>query len=173
MDEFLKVIVPVAAALVGIFLGARLGRTTEHRQWLRNQKIEAYTSILRQINVSLRALDAYHLEAKTKSADDLKDITDSTNARLELIASRKVRTALQFLDVDRVRLQEAARSGKYSAERRKFSAALSELHSAMRDDMDVAERDTFWHRLRFYFYQGLIYPPQDAIRRWRLRRHSA
>ncbi|MFE4078201.1 hypothetical protein [Paenarthrobacter sp. YIM B13468] len=56
MDELIKqgqwwwpFFVPIATgilAMLGSWLGSRWGKTTEHKQWLRNKKMEAYSDFL-------------------------------------------------------------------------------------------------------------------------------
>lgn len=50
MDELIKqgqwwwLVLPAVLALFGSWLGALFGKTSEHAQWLRNQKLESYTT---------------------------------------------------------------------------------------------------------------------------------
>lgn len=51
LDDWLRLIAPVVAglfALGGSWLGTRFGKATEHQQWLRNQKQEAYVAFINE-----------------------------------------------------------------------------------------------------------------------------
>lgn len=45
-------------AIAGSWWGSRLGRTTEHWQWLRNEKRERYVTVLNDLNAMMDQLDA-------------------------------------------------------------------------------------------------------------------
>ncbi|MDR6637517.1 hypothetical protein [Paenarthrobacter nitroguajacolicus] len=175
MDELLRqgqwwwLLVPIAAAVVGtvagVWIGARLSKTTEHEQWLRNQKIDSYTNFLRQIHAWIRALDKEHDApmAADEESVPLKDITDTTNARLDLVASRKVRGLIVRLEGERWRCREAVSKSEYITNRYALNLALERLLEAMRSDLDSVDRDSIWRRVFFRCYQWFVRPVKEWL----------
>lgn len=98
MDELVKqgqwwwLLIPLGTgvfALIGSWLGSFLGRTTEHKQWLRNQKQEAYSEFMVTAEGQFNKLLMAALDQSTEL--DL-DSLDMTRGRLKLIAHPEVRT---------------------------------------------------------------------------------
>ncbi|MFJ6536746.1 hypothetical protein ACIQH5_10975 [Paenarthrobacter sp. NPDC091711] len=159
MDELIKqgqwwwILVPVLTALAGAWVGARLTRTTEHKQWLRNQKVEAYTNILRQVNAAIGDLDAAVTKRKTSRGDSLKDITDTSNARLELIAASQVKTNLRLVEELRRACHDAAIAGNmdaYKTSRGLLGRMMLSFQRSMSEDLEATERVPLRHRVSYW-----------------------
>ncbi|UVJ37991.1 hypothetical protein [Arthrobacter sp. CJ23] len=181
MDELIKqgqwwwpFLVPVATgilAVAGSWFGTKLGKTTEHDQWLRNQKIEAYTNVLRQVHASVNSLDARHHNLEPASSQH-KDITDTTNARLLIVASDEVTTYLNVNQYSLRRALEAVKTDGYENERSVLTQSVARLQESIRKDLGVIEKQALRHTIRFMFYEYLVYPWQDHFHRRYLEKHG-
>lgn len=159
-------LVPLATgllALLGSWLGTKWGKTTEHQQWLRNQKIEVYTNLLRQIHASTLSLEAYKQGTQVGEPPNLQDITDTTNARLAIVAPYKIRhLALWQLDA-MLKASAAVDDATYEKERQSFESLVGELQAAIRRDLGLHERDAWGVRLMIWLSRRVIAPVADPF----------
>ncbi|MGO4650220.1 hypothetical protein AB4068_00845 [Arthrobacter sp. 2RAF22] len=156
MDELIKqgqwwwlLVVPVATggfALFGSWWGSRLGKTTEHEQWLRNEKVETYSQYVE----SLRRLD-HLLSSVIIGAMSLDDAlkSDFTGAsRLRLISPKSVREAAMDHNKSRQAVvQFLLGSSKEDSQAPAFNDAVNRLDEArshlteiMRRDLSITDR---------------------------------
>lgn len=81
-------------ALVGAWLGGKLGKHNEHTQWRRNQRVEAYTDFLTAINEEIRKVSHWRDTRKEQVVFPANEL-----ARIELVGSQAVRVlARKFED---------------------------------------------------------------------------
>lgn len=142
-------------------------KATEHAQWLRNQKIDVYTNLLRQSHVSLHNIRAAEngLRPQKKA---LKDITDITNARLMVVGSREVRSRA-IIHIDNLaRAFQAVGTERYGQAIEAANTAGMYLEESIREDLDVVEKQAVKHTVRAWFYRYLVYPWRDP---WERRYH--
>lgn len=100
MDEFIKqghwwwlLIVPVATfvfALAGSWWGANLGKITEHKQWLRNQKQAAYQRFVRATQTNALTVHASLSGANSVEAFEQENQRMEAYWELNVIASEEV-----------------------------------------------------------------------------------
>lgn len=177
MDELIKqgqwwwLILPAVLALLGSWLGTRWGKTTEHSQWLRNQKIEVYTNLLRQIHASTASLDAYKQGTET-DGPNLNDITDTTNARLAIVAPSKIRHLAIWQLHALVRASAAVADTSYDKERQAVDSSCGQLETAIRRDLGLIERDPLRVRPRVWFFHRIVYPLTDPFYKRYFRKHG-
>lgn len=169
--NLLGVLLGAVIAAVAGFIGLMLNKKTEHQQWLRNQKVEVYTALLRQAHASSNSLDNYKMRGE-QTAKSLEGITDTTNARLLIIAPHSVRQeatlylttlniagqAQNIEDDELFRKWQASRSRSYSA-----------LESAIREDLGTYEKVRKTLRMRYW---GVIYFFTDPFQKWYYRRYG-
>jgi hypothetical protein len=98
MDELTKqgqwwwpFLVPAATAILALFgswFGTRWGKTTEHQQWLRNERVKVYTDFLAEIKAEIWKL-------QTASAPQTVEFSFPVDrlARIDIIGSQTVRAA--------------------------------------------------------------------------------
>lgn len=149
----------------------RQDRSIEHGQWLRNQKIDVYTNLLRQVHVSVRHL---HAALRGLPPGDLKleDITDITNARLLIVGSQQVRSSASWHFSNLRHAYELSTLEDYQEFEPTLQLSEARLEEAIREDMDVVEKQAIRHSLRFWFYKYLIDPWRDAFESRYHRRHG-
>lgn len=167
-------VVPVAAgffALLGSWIGSRLGKVTEHQQWLRNHKIESYTNLLRQAHASINSLDAHQHDVAPRE-NRLEGIEDVTNARLAIVGSREVRTWAVVHHDNLRRAFNAVKSDEYPTMRTNLKVSESRLEEAIRDDLDVIEKQVARQTVRAWLYEHLVYPWRDPLERRFYRKHG-
>lgn len=161
------------ALLTAVFglIGLLISKRNEHQQWLRNQKVEVYTSLLRQAHASSTSLDHYKVTGQ-QSESSIEGIIDTTNARLLIIAPYSVRQeataylstlatagqAENIADDDLFRQWQASRSRSYSA-----------LETAIRKDLGTHEN--LRKSLKMYFL-SVFYFVTDPFHKWYYRRHG-
>lgn len=160
----------VISGLFG-FLKITQDRTNEHGQWLRNQKIEAYTNLLRQAHASIRARRAVRA-GEAAIPEGLEDIKDVTNARLLIVGSGKVRSAANwhFNNLEQAFRLTAAED--YDAFEPTLQLSEARLEEAIREDLDTVERQLFKHSLQVWFFKWLVYPWLDPINSRYFRKHG-
>lgn len=88
MDEWIKqghwwwlLVVPIATgifALLGSWLGSKLGKSTEHKQWLRDQQRNAYADLIDSTKAASQwASSAYKIESEQARHDEGRAILAS------------------------------------------------------------------------------------------------
>lgn len=97
MDEFVRqgqwLAVPVTTfvlAALGSLWGSRLGKVTEQKQWLRNQKQVAYQKFAALVQVNARTVYLGMSEDKFAENLELEDTRMKAYWELHVVASRKV-----------------------------------------------------------------------------------
>ena len=152
MDELIKqgqwwwLLVPLGTgvfALVGSWLGAKLGQKTEHKQWLRNEKQKEYVAA---IAATTSILEAVRLMVLDQSAT--LELEPSTYIPpIDVLAPHKVKVTLreflvgihECIDV----LQDLNSSDRMDRARLRFEA-LAEKHATLlkqiREDLGVKDR---------------------------------
>ncbi|UKA61377.1 hypothetical protein [Arthrobacter sp. FW306-04-A] len=156
MDELINqgqwwwlLVVPVATgvlALFGSWWGSRLGKTTEHTQWLRNEKIETYSQYVETIRRGDIYLNSVISGAKAMS-DTLESNDHTGGSRLRLISPKSVRDAaeshiesreavLEFLDRSSL---ETSQTTEYKAAHNKMQEARKSLTDAMSRDLGITD----------------------------------
>lgn len=86
MDSLIIAVVAGLFALTGGLLGSWLGRKNEHKQWLRNRKLDAYMEVLE----TARPLDtASHVDRTREVTDNLLHVL----LKVQVFGSEKVRKA--------------------------------------------------------------------------------
>lgn len=146
-------------------------KSNENAQWLRNQKIDVYTNLLRQVHASSRSLD--HFRATGGSLDqDLSDISDITNARLLLVGSRAVRQeancALTVIELAGTsdNINDPA---KFEAWQRRRGEAYSALEVAIRKDLGTEETIQIPMKSRYW---SVVYFFTDPFHKWYFRKYG-
>lgn len=139
MDELVKqgqwwwLILPAVLALFGSWLGAKLGKTNEHEQWLRNQKVEKYTAYVNACKHIVRVTNG--------TAPDPERFNESwTTLGLidaELVASKKVQARLDGFD--RAFFNYATSKGDPEVLEEKYTQALEDLNKAFRKDLRIRD----------------------------------
>jgi hypothetical protein len=174
MDDWLKLSVPVLTgifALFGSWVGSKLGKATEHHQWLRNQKVEVYSSLLRQVHASNLALNHY----KTTGQDlnpDLSDIKDISNARLMVVGSRDVRAqSQQMLTVMQIAGQpeNINDTEKFDHWSRRRGEAVAALQAAIRSDLRTEDKIRVPLKVRF---GKVVYLFADPFQKWYAKKYG-
>jgi hypothetical protein len=144
LDQWLLISVPIVAgvfALIGSWLGSRLGRSTEHQQWLRNQKQAAYSELL-------GAFDVLYLETGRPQVDvnihgHLFSLV-TKQSRLSVVAPSRVRALSDRLVDQAWEMVQAARgvgpdAGERFPIRTKARTTADELIDAIRADLAVSK----------------------------------
>lgn len=152
MDELIKqgqwwwLLVPLATglfALGGSWLGAHLGRRTEHSQWLRNEKRKAYHEFLKSGHFFARYLsdvpeqrqmlkEDMNFHAKILLADDI-----------DFFAPNRLNNHLRAFNsavVDAFEYEETAKDSLTRKQAREnFGKAYKTLRNAMRKDLGITD----------------------------------
>ena len=146
LDQVLLVSVSILTggfALAGGWIGSRLGRTNEHKQWLRNQRQTAYSEML-------GAFDSLYLETGRPSAD--ANVLNeglfalvSKQGRLSLLGPDEVTAISERLVDETWSMVDAARgigpdAGDRYVLRDIAKDTVRELLPALRWDLKTAER---------------------------------
>ncbi|MFS0717126.1 hypothetical protein ABC337_13825 [Arthrobacter sp. 1P04PC] len=171
MDNLVGVLVGAVVTAVAGFIGLMISKQTEHKQWLRNRRLEVYTSLIRQVHASSNALDHYHAtgEQLTTTLDDIKDLT---NSKLFIVAPHSVRSASQqYLAVLQIAGTEenVVDEEKFAHWTRRRSEEYHALEAAIRKDLGTHDkirptlRSRMWTVIYFF-----IDPPQ----KWYYRRYG-
>lgn len=128
-------------ALAGSWWGSRLGRTTEHWQWLRNEKRERYVTTLNDLNQMMDQLDADIL-AETLLDERPYDPTALTSMRL--IQPREIRNTIASIVDEMSICLDLLEAAKTQEERDKARPLLdtirekeADLIGLMRADLNV------------------------------------
>lgn len=158
-------------ALAGL-IGLVWNRRTEHKQWLRNQKVEVYTALLRQAHASSNSLDHYKATGEQKTPDNLDGVADSTNARLMIVAPYSVRHAAQLY----MATLETAGQAQHIEDDELFqkwqvsrSRSYNSLETAIRKDLGTHERVRKTLKMRFW---SVVYIFADPFHKWYYRRYG-
>lgn len=164
-------IVSGIVAIVVAVLNSRRAKSNEHTQWLRNEKVEIYTNLLRQVHASNRALD--HYKATGENLDvDLSDIKDITNARLITVGSRAVRhKANDMLNVMMLagQSQNIDDSERFETWNRRRGEAVAELEATIRKDLKTEEKVRTPLKVRFW---KVIYFFTDPFQKWYFEKYG-
>lgn len=156
MDELIKqgqwwwlLIVPVATgglALFGSWWGSRLGKSTEHEQWLRNEKVETYSQYLETIRLGDILLNS--VGSGVKNVSDVLESRDHTGgSRLRLISPKSVREATEIhlqsrtpvLKFLKTRTLETPQTPEYKDAIENMEAARIHLTEAMSQDLGITD----------------------------------
>lgn len=146
-------------------------KANEKAQWLRNQKIDVYTNLLRQVHASNRSLE--HFRNTGENLDqDLSDIADITNARLLMVGSRAVRqeanTTLTVIHVagtaDNIKDQ-----AKFEAWKQRRGEAYSSLETSIRKELGTEEKIRVSMKSRYW---SVVYFFTDPFQKWYYRKHG-
>lgn len=101
LAPIIQTLISVAAALFGIWLGTRLSRSKDARQWRRDRCLEAYTDVLRTCSIMLdqgmsdwikrvegleQTPDLAHLNLVTQNASNLYRALD----KITLLSSTEI-----------------------------------------------------------------------------------
>lgn len=84
-------LVPLATgflALIGSWFGTKWGKTTEHEQWLRNERVKVYTDFLTEIKKEI-----WKLQTASNSESVPFDFPVDRLARIDIVGSEVVRRA--------------------------------------------------------------------------------
>ncbi|MEW1821747.1 hypothetical protein AB0323_13325 [Arthrobacter sp. NPDC080031] len=151
MDELIKqgqwwwlLVVPIATgslALLGSWLGSRLGKTTEHEQWLRNEKIETYSEYLETIRRVDLLLE--RVVGGVSKPVELMEATDELGgSRLRLISSEAVREATKSHRDRRQALTEYLEHiSPATVQTPEFKSASEKLHQSRTHLAELMARD--------------------------------
>lgn len=165
-------------AAAGAFISGIFGfvknsqdRVNEHAQWLRNEKMEAYTALLRQAHTAIREVDAarYELPAPDNKLDDIKDVT---NARLTIVGASQVRSNATWHLGNLQQAFQATGLEDYETLQPTLKLSEARLEEAIRKDLDVVEREARRHSLRAWFFKHLVDPWRDPLYFRYYRRHG-
>jgi hypothetical protein len=151
-QELQIALIAAAAALSGSLLGALFTRTTEHQQWLRNQKTKAYDDFLElchRFDAVMRdpmgSLDAGTVETvrieRLLILDRLKLLAPMT-VHIEAV---QIETLQYQLNLLRNGLQPSRRweySGTEAEIKAEMSRLIKRLHKKMRRDLGVSDGPT-------------------------------
>lgn len=88
MDLLIVPLTTALFALLGSYLGAKWGRTTEHRQWLRNERVKVYSDFLTEIQEEIRKAEWSMLEQPVAVK-----FPHVHMARIDVVGSEAVREA--------------------------------------------------------------------------------
>ncbi|MDQ0144966.1 hypothetical protein [Pseudarthrobacter niigatensis] len=158
----------VLTAVAGL-IGLLISKKTEHQQWLRNQRLEVYSSLLRQAHASSRSLDFYRA-TKEQLKTPLDDIKDTYNSKLFIVAPYAVRSAAQnYLVVLEVAGQQVNidDDDKFAHWSRRRSEAYQVLETAIRKDLGTNDKVRIPFRSRVW---RVIYSFIDPPQRWYYKR---
>jgi hypothetical protein len=138
-------------------------KASEHAQWLRNQKVDVYTNLLRQTHASARASKAAAFDMPTVE-HHLEDIADVTNARLMIVGSQEVRSKAEWHFYNLHRAFEATTPKDFETfERSSLKVTESRLEEAIREDLDVIEKVARKHSLRAWMLKHTVDPWRDRL----------
>lgn len=145
-----------------------ISRQTEHKQWLRNQRLEVYTSLMRQVHASSNALDHYHAtgEQSTATLDDIKDLT---NSKLFIVAPYSVRSASQqYLVVLQIagKKENIVDEEEFAHWARRRSEEYHALETAIKKDLGTQDKIRPTLRSRMW---TVIYFFIDPTQKWYYR----
>jgi hypothetical protein len=145
-------------ALLGVWLGARLGSLQENRRWLRDQRLQTYVEYLdhlvevtRVFSVGMKVSNLQRERAQNSGHDftgvensfqDLMSDLEHLDQRLELIMGHNVSEALQdvhgvILMMTDARDDENATEELWNEITEESWAATSNLQEAMRTELGV------------------------------------
>lgn len=145
-------------------------KVNEHAQWLRNQKIDVYTDVLRQSHISVHEVRAaeHGLKQRKKA---LKDFTDPTNSRLLVVGSLEVRNRVRHHFFQLERAFEAVGTGD-GLDWSTVNNTAMWLEEAIRKDLDVVEKQAIKHTVRAWLYRYLVYSWRDPLDKRYYRKHG-
>jgi hypothetical protein len=148
----IQTIISVAAALFGIWLGTRLSRSKDERQWRRDRCLEAYTDILRTCSIMLdqgmtdylkkaegleHNFDWAHISLVTQNASNLYRALD----KITLLSSIEICTSAKDLvdeccKFSRVSIRADIPSNEeWEAINRKYVILYDNFKAAARNDL--------------------------------------
>jgi hypothetical protein len=140
MDELVEqgqwwwLVLPAVLALFGSWLGAALGKTNEHAQWLRNRKVESYTTYVNSCKHIVRVRRSLNPDPGKFEENFAKlSLIDA-----ELVATKNVQAHLdEFNDAffDYV----TAEDGDTDRLEKRYRESLRRLNDAFRKDLKIAD----------------------------------
>ncbi len=153
------------------FIGLLINKQNEHKQWLRNQRLEVYTALIRQVHASSNALDHFRTNREQVKVS-LDDIKDTTNSKLFIVAPHAVTSAarnyllvLQLAGTEE-NLLDAEKSAHWS---KRMADQYQALEAAIRKDIGTDEKILRSLRTRL---RTLIYFFIDPPQRWYYKRYG-
>lgn len=171
MENLLGVLLGAGIAAVAGLFGLLISKQTEHKQWLRNQRLDVYTSLIRQAHASSNSLDHYRTNKEQLKAS-LDDITDTTNSKLFIVAPNAVTSAARhYLTVLNIagRDENILDDEKFAHWSRRRAEEYQALESAIRKDLGTQEKIRTPLRSRMW---SVIYVFIDPPQRWYFKRYG-
>lgn len=171
MDNLWAVLLGAVITAVAGLVGLLISKQTEHKQWLRNQRLDVYTSLIRQAHASSNSLDHYRT-TKERLKASLDDITDTTNSKLFIVAPHSVTSAARhYLTVLNIagREENILDDEKFAQWSRRRAEEYQALESAIRKDLGTQEK--FRTPLRSWMW-SVIYYFVDPLQRWYFKRYG-
>lgn len=137
MDELIKqgqwwwLVLPAVLALFGSWLGAIIGKTSEHDQWLRNQRLEKYTTYVNACK---------HLVRVRRGVPSNRDQFEENFAKLslidvELVATKRVQARLDHFN-DAFFSYMTSETDR-DVLNKNYEASLESLNAALRRDLRI------------------------------------
>lgn len=150
MDENLKFVLTLAggAVVAGLFglLGAWIADKREHKQWLRNHKVDVYTAYLKQVRLlAIHLDDVMTLRSEAMAPLREANLNVSTTA-IRIAAPEKVGSASNRVSRAVRNMTDASNVGgtaeemaAYEKARKGFWRELDALENLMREDLKIKD----------------------------------
>ncbi len=148
MDELLKsgqwwwlLVVPIltgAFALGGSWLGAKLGKTTEHQQWIRNEKTEVYSQLMSMVTQISFLITGMKFSLKS-AAFERDPLMKKSAARFRLIAPKHIQNLysdhrhITMTCLTKLRAKEELSSSEIEL----YTSTRDKLEDMMRFDLGI------------------------------------
>lgn len=127
-------------AVAGSWWGSRLGRTTEHKQWLRNEKLNVYKELHRASEDIMRAFSRAPYEYG-HPLDLVELLQEFHRIPTSMFASRKVVRAYREFMTSILALTEATATVDPALDGKKAAgeSAMMKLRVAIRNDLKMRD----------------------------------
>jgi hypothetical protein len=123
-------------ALIGSWLGAKLGKTTEHAQWLRNRKVDSYTAYVNACKHIVRGKQQGVTEQDVSKFE--ASFTQLSLIDAELVATKKVQARLDEFN-DAFFLYVTTPDGDTEKLTKDYKESLRRLNEAFRKDLKIKD----------------------------------
>jgi hypothetical protein len=146
MDELIKqgqwwwVLLPIVTAVfavAGSWLGAKLGKDNEHEQWLRDRRLEKYTTYA---NACKHIISVRNGMQEVDESKFFESFATLSLIDVELVASKKVQSELDSFNKAFFEYTTSKElSGKAGNLQKNFQKAVKTLNAAFRRDLKIKD----------------------------------